>query len=320
MFSPPLNLDALPSRAMLAVGAGYAATVLREISPKDEFSALFRQVIFAEKCGQSTLSLTRLSETWCAESQPLRFRGKPSAQKVVRKLCNAALLRLGHAQQLLDRSDPPVQARLDVKSRRQIFAKIFESVLLLAQAWALALAKTASQVSAFWSSHVASLSARAWHQHKQEQNAATSDPANPDLCDQRTPMEWLQIIEPAIFSPEVPSVQRMMKPASNRTLQVVQQFVMDLDLSLDIEGTCQSNLYTLDELLGSLALADSLRAGFAGSISGFERQFVLGVAVLSCLLFSTLAVAVHPGFTFAGPMVSFASACLVHWATQARAD
>ncbi|MFM7055952.1 MAG: hypothetical protein ACKO2P_03410 [Planctomycetota bacterium] len=320
MFALTLNLDALPTRAMLAVGAGYAATVLREISPKDEFSALFRQLIRKEKCGQSTLSLTVLSEKWCAESQSLRFRGKSSAQKVVRKLCNAALLRLGHAQQLLDRSDPVVYARLDVKSRRQIFAKIFESILLLAQAWALALGKTATQARAFWSSLVAALSARAWQQHKQEQNTATAHPANADLCDQRTPMEWLQIIEPAIFSPEVPSVQRMTRPASNRTIQVVQRFVRDLDVSLDIEGTGQSTLCTLDELLGSLPLTDSLRAGFAGSIFGVERQFLLGVAVLSCILFSTLAVAVHPGFTFAGPMVSFASACLFHWATQARAD
>ena len=320
MFSPTLNLDVLPSRAMLAVGAGYAATVLRDISPKDEFSALFRQVIFAEKCGQSTLSLTMLSEKWCAESQPLRFRGRPSAQKVVRKLCNAALLRLGHAQQLLDRSDPAVQARLDVKSRRQIFAKIFESVLLLAQAWALALAKTASQARVFWSSQVASLSARAWQQYRQERHTATSHSSNADLRDQRTPLQWLQVIEPAMFSPEGRPVQQLIKPASNRVIEVVQRFVRDLDVSLDIEGISQSTLCTLDELLGPLALTDSFRAGFAGSIFGMERQFLLGVAVLSCILFSTLAVTVHPGFTFAGPMVSFASACLVHWATQARAD
>ncbi|MGV2332701.1 MAG UNVERIFIED_CONTAM: hypothetical protein LVR18_00665 [Planctomycetaceae bacterium] len=122
------------------------------------------------------------------------------------------------------------------------------------------------------------------------------------------------------ISPKGPPVQQFTKPVSNPVIEVVQRFVRDLDVSLDIEGISQSTLCTRDELLGPLALTDSFRAGFAGSIFGMERQFLLGVAVLSCILFSTLAVAVHPGFTFAGPVASLASACLVSWATQTRAD
>jgi hypothetical protein len=305
---------------MLAVGAGYAATVLRDIGSGEELLLLFRQLVAVDKSPQKRLPLATLSDKWLAASESLRFRGEASKQKLIRQLCNAALLRLGHAQQLLDRGKHVPPARPDVRSHRQIFGKIFESILLLAQAWALALGRTVSETRAFWTSQVASLSVQGWQQLSRDKAAATGREAHPDVWDQRAPVDWLQIIEPSMFSTDTSGTKHRTGKPRNGNIEIVQNFARSLELSIDVEEVDQADLYSLKQLLGPSPAKDSLEARFAASIFGLERQFLLGVTVVGCLLFSTLGTAVHPSFTFAVPALASLSAFLVSRASQTRAD
>jgi hypothetical protein len=320
MFPQTLTFQSFPSKAMLAAGAGFAATVLRDIGRNDEFWHLFRRLIGADKKSVSAqASLATMGAKWSVKSAHLQFRGDLSVQQDIRVLCETGLLRLMQAQQVLAGKGPGEGVRLDEKSRRQLFTRIFESILLLTQAWALALSKPLVETRNFWLGQIDSLISKAWRHHRDTQSRESFEDVHADFSDRRTPMEWLEIIEPAIFRAEKPVVERGQKGSGIRHARTIQRFARSLDLSTAVDNI-NSNLWDLDEIIGPPPLADALRVRFAGHIFGIEHQFLLGVAVLGCLFFSTLSTVVHPGFTFAIPAVAFLAASLVHWASPTRAD
>jgi hypothetical protein len=151
--------------------------------------------------------------------------------EVVPESCPAVTV---HSLELLDKNFaedrgkqvPP--ALPDVRSQLRIFGKIFESILLLAQAWALALGRTVSETRAFWTSQVASLSVRGWQQLSRDKAAATGREAHPDVWDQRAPVDWLQIIEPSMFSTDTSGTKHRTGKPRNGNVAIVQNFARSL--------------------------------------------------------------------------------------------